>query len=1346
MTPCISPSTPTLLWESLRLSGVWRIIFLSNRKELVFEDLAVPLTWFRASGTLEADAIARWRREAARDRKGRLGWRLLFSQMSPIRSALFWGVFCSGLQGALATVGRFMVLRTIIQAARREDPKPKLAALAVLFFFIALLEGVASVLARQLIAGHFIHTLMARNNALLMSKVGRVAAATSTSATDRSAVSMPSLSALYAADMPRMLSFIRYLSLLACGLVSLVGGTVVVAVFLGLGAVVALGCMLLFGMMQQYYTVAAKKIEHEVFESRDKVVNTIRQAIKAAKAVKFYAWEDQYAALVKEKRAVQAGWMVKYRTQLMVSISTGKTFPVVATVATLVVTASRRGNFRLDAEDAFSAVAVFQTIRVGMIIVPLSRVLLNTFVAIHDRIGAYLLAPEDDLMTAKKEELTTTTTTTEKGGVASVKDLRATLGGGGERSEEDLFRLSVADFEIGRGELVALVGQVGSGKTAFAHAFLGRLEHTGSLAAPSIVGYAPQEPFVVSGTIRENVVMGRDFDEAAFQKAIAIASFARDVDAFSHGVDTIIGERGTTLSGGQQARLQVARAAYGDPELMVLDSSLAAVDARVAREMFDSLRRWVTRDNKAVILVLSQLHFLPQCDRTYVLEGGAVVASGTASELADKEIVGDDFLAHLVTTLRTGADSDSIEEEEEEEDEVLTRKAAFITEKTVRKIDALTPRKKNEDAVLVKKETIRHGTVSLKVFRAWARGVGYGKLAGILAIFYVGAFAIFASDVILSQWTRAKTDRMSYMLAYAVVGLFQAPCLLVAAVAGVKVTVAGANEMHATTFDTVLRAPVGWFESVPSGRIVSRFAADFDIVDIDWAQMLDGFTTMFTAWTMFIFAICLIVPVLIPINALLFYGLVSSIAKIDVANRDLKRIANAAVSPCVTNAQEAETGRVVAGAIGASEFFRERQRRNMDGQLSAFFASTSVHQAAYLNATVWCSLMSFAASMLIVLVPEVALSDRSVAPVALTYALVAPYFASMASEIVLQLSLYATSLERLFEYLPNKADGGGVVPREPPHVKDSDSKLPSNWPARGAVVFENVQLRYRDGLPLALKDASFEMAPSDKVGVVGRTGAGKSSLFIALFRLVDVCGGRVLVDGVDTSTLGLTMLRRRLCLIPQDAVLMQGTGKMNCDPFDEYSDEVVGDAIETVGLPRACLDQTLVTNDGDSTSLSAGERQLLALARCLLRRSSVVCFDEATAHVDANTDVRIQNVIAEEFLNSSLLVIAHRLHTVIGNDKLIVMKDGVVAQSGPPLELLAAKEGPFADMCAALGDKAVQDLTAIATDAATHKKKKSGLVAADVADVTEADEVVIDVAGEVVEGEEENAAISTDDK
>jgi len=1387
---------------------------------------------------------------------------LIASQLGvpALRRMVVAGFSISAMQGLLGTVGRFVVLRAIIRGATaRDKDRAELAGLACAFFGVALAEGLCAVLSRQLLAGHVTHSLIARHNALLMRKVaktstqhqrssqGEASAQKTKTTTPKSSSSSSSarkskkkkngkpeddssskapttmkptiLSTIYASDLPRFLGFVRYLSMLACGFVSLVGGLTIIAVFLGVAALASLGAILVVYAAQRYATLRANAAEPELFGARDEVVAAIRQAVKAMKAVKFYAWEDQFAELVASKRATQSDALVRYRLPLLVSISIGKSFPVIATVVTLVSVAARR-NGNLNAEDAFAALAVFQTIRVGMIILPISIVLVHTFVQINDRVAAYLVLPEDPETTSaaaasggatpektkddatsspelavvvvdkttdddedarlddvpKPEEPTTPAV------VASVRSAVAAV--------DDRFSLRVDALDIKAGEIVAVVGGVGAGKTSLCRLLLSRLAPGDGGAvvvrAPS-VGFAPQDPIVVSGTLHENITLGRHHavggvndDDEAMRSAVRVACLDRDLASttqFPLGLETIVGERGTTLSGGQQARLQVARALFGSPALVILDSSFAAVDAPVARAMFDRLKRWVAARGAAAVVVLSQLHLLREVDPCVVLDAGRVVASGTPHAVLEADAGDSDFLAFCqrealeTTTTTTEAAAEAARSTEDGEALAESTTAAVAAEPETTTTAASSPapaatdgaadavkhvvvvvepppsasskkddvdarmdrsfwrRKRShrsfskraanddddEDAEttasslqLVKKERLRRGAVSAAVFRAWARGVGYGKLARILALYYFAALALFASDLVLARWAQATSHLYAFMAAYAGVAMSYLPVLVTGAVTGIFAAAAGANTLHAKTFDSVLRAPMRWFDSVPSGRIVSRFAADFDVLDLEWAQMLDGGVTMFSMWSMLIVAITIIVPVLLPVNVALVYALVRMLGAINVANRDVKRIANTAVAPCVTNAQEAEAARVVARAAGASSFFVERQRRYVDAELKAFFASTSVHQAAYLSATALCSFMSLAASLVITLAPAaIAVPGggltRDAAPVALTYALVSPYFASLGSEVALQLSLYATSLERLFEYLPDATDGGGRVPREPPHsVPAADAALQDTaWPAHGAVAFEAVSLRYRPGLPLALRDASFALKPGEKAGVVGRTGAGKSTILVATFRLVDACAGRVVIDGVDIATLGVTTLRRRLSLIAQDAVLLAGDAKRNLDPFDEFGDAAAAAALDAVGLPRSYLHRgDLVSNDGDASVLSTGQRQLLALARCLLRKSRVVCLDEATAHVDAATDAKVQAVIAREFRDATLLAIAHRLHTVIAFDKILLMSDGHVAEFDAPAALLARGPGhPFYDTCAALGPAALDDLAARAADA-----------------------------------------------
>ena len=1308
---------------TLRLGGVFGTLRRSRRAELEPEDLPAPLTSFRSSGNeaLFAEACARWdaalgayekaRKCAAASLAGskrqQLGRIFVRSQLyGGLRRWCAAGVAISALGGLLGTIGRFLVLQSIVHGVQYGTRAEVLRG-ALLFAAVGVAEGACAVYSRQILAGNVAHVLVARANACLARKADRLRAAGSAA---------PPLDAIYGADFPRLLSLVKFLAMLPCGVAALLGGVGILVAFLGVGSLVCLGCMVCVLNGQRLLTLGGKRLERPMMKARDRRVAGVKQAVECIKAVKFYAWEEQYRDAIGDRRDAQLRLATAYRAYVILSVNIGKCFPVVAGAITILTVAARRGG-TISAAKAFGALAVFQTLRVGMIMLPLCIVLVNTMLQTFQRIGDVLVGPEDAAVAApgagdvalrfagvvatrdggdrarspslepapdaaakaaRRRSLRTTSESLAAAAPALAEEAKDELL---EPAGEPAFSLALDDLTVRRGDVVAVVGPVGAGKSTAVEAALGRVEASGDVACDASVGYAPQDPFVATGTILENVLLGRALDEAAFAKAVKLAAFERDLELLPDGRDTVVGERGTTLSGGQQHRLGVARAAYGDPRLLLLDASLAAVDAAVARRIFDGVKAW-TRDDptRAAVLVLSQLHFLPECDQVVLVDDGAVLADGPAAALAAQAWDEGSFGAFVRDALAGGggdAPSKSV-------DELVAPE---------------TPKARGRDlggdeaGALVKKERVARGVVSAKVLLTFFRAVGYWRI-GAIVFGYCFAGAILAgSDVVLARWTGSRSTRTAYPVAYAV-GCACYLCVLISSsLAGVVWTARGSRGLHRQTLKTVLGAPVSWFEANPSGRILSRFAADFDVVDIDWGNMFDGFLSMATMFFMLVVMISAIVPYLIPINLFVSVGLVRTLNVINTANRDVKRIANNAVSPTVTTAAEMARGRVVSRALRCGAFFRERQRRHVDAMLGGFFQSTCISQAAYGSATLWCSLMALSAALLIALVPGVVSDD--VAPVALTYALVSPYFASMMSEVYLQMSIMATSLERVAEYLPQ--EDGGVVPQEPARDGDLDALADAPgapWPASGRVEFVDVCLRYRPGLPLSLRDASFDVAAGAKVGVVGRTGAGKSTLLVALFRLVDVASGVVRVDGVDVSKLGLRLLRRRLCMIPQEAVLMSGTAKDNCDPFGEFAEDAVADALEAAGLARSLLHAFL-----GETSLSTGERQLLALARALLRKSAVVAFDEATAHVDASTDAKIQAVVETQFPRSTLLAIAHRLHTVIGFDRIVVMDRGTIAEQGPPLELLDRARGPFATMTAALGAAAKAELRDVARGA-----------------------------------------------
>lgn len=1264
------------------------------------EDLPPPMPLFASTEELSQKTCEEWDQA---EKKGDLGRVLLDVLLSPLRGLLLSGVAASAAQGLLGTVGRFLVLRRLIIDFDRGANKSWLVTLSFIFFLIALFEGLCAVLARQLLAAVLSHTLIAKSNALLMRKVGKI----------RQSNDETYLSAIYAGDFPRLLGISKFLSMFAAGVTSLLGGVVIIAIYLGVWGLVSLGTMLIVLVAQRCFSNRAKRIEPFLFKARDERVKAIEQAVKGIKAVKFYAWEDQFFDMVAEKRRAQLKVLLSYRLNVLLSVTMGKVFPVLAGVVTLLAVGMSNGG-ELEASDAFAALAVFQTIRVGMIMLPLSSLLMNTAVAVHRRVATYLDSRElDDVPREESLEFAVTVRNRFKASYDNTPP----------------FILSIEDdVELRRGTLTAVVGPVGSGKTFWVNLLLGSRQNPdrGNLAREASLGYAPQDPFVASGTILENIVLGRHFDQKSLDEAIRIAAFDRDVRLLSHGVDTVIGERGTTLSGGQQARLQVARAFYGSPKLVILDSSLAAVDAAVARLIFENVRAWVDATKNTAILVLSQLHFVSDCDHVLCFDDGVLVAQGTPDDVSRRERDESssqtfaDFLAEKLSATAEASSEDVNDPEEtkeqplddDEENLATTTRVVADSEEDPASMMILASSKAVDESYatpvvaepapttqLVKREKIQRGGVSMKVLHAWARGVGYWRLCAAVFFFASAVFVLFLSDIALARWTSSDGSRSRrWMYTYAGLALFHLPVLVCGVVLLIYASARGGANLHGRTFRNVLGAPNTWFETEPSGRTLSRFANDTDVVDIEWANQIDAWCTMGSMFVMIVLAISFLVPIVIPINAFAIVGLVYTLQIINIANRDLKRIANAAVSPCVTSAGEAEAGQAILRAHeGADGFYVQKQRKNMDAALSAFFSSSSVGQAAYANATGWCSLMALATSLVVVLAGDM-LVPRRLAPIALTYGLVSPYFASMFSEMHLQLCLHSTSLERLFEYLPEF----GVVPSEAARHTPADADVSNDWPPKGICEFKQVSLRYRPGLPLALRSASFRLEAGETCAVVGRTGAGKSTILISLFRVVEPCSGIISIDGVDVTRIGLKMLRRRLCLVPQEAVLIRGTGKTNVDPFDDFDDEKVADALETVGLPRSFLDQQLV-GDNDSSTLSAGERQLLALARCLLRRSNVVALDEATAHIDSQTDKAVQDIIANEFAHSTRIAIAHRLHTVFGYDKMLVMADGAVAQFGTPFDLMQESDKPLATMLSALSDSARAELREIAT--AQHLSK-----------------------------------------
>jgi ABC-type multidrug transport system fused ATPase/permease subunit len=852
--------------------------------------------------------------------------------------------------------------------------------------------------------------------------------------------------------------------------------------------------------------------------------------------------------------------------------------------------------------------------------------------------------------------------------------------------------------------MLAVTGRVGEGKSSLINAILGEMELVSGdfHREPVTIGYIAQKPFLVSGTVLENIVVERPWCAVRFAKVIAWSALTSDLELFPDREHTLLGERGTTLSGGQQQRVAIARALYGRPTLLVADDPLAAVDAEVANTIFASFAQYC-RSGGTLVMALNQSQYLPYFDQSIQMQQGKV----EAIEIT----VPAPFAAIAVSS-----------------DEPENTPASSTT--------AVRPAMAVPSAAPAAEEGAGDGAGDAEVERARVKG-GAVFMKYVKSMGYVfTSFCLLAtascygamawSDNWLAHWVDQKKDPALDDTPYAqfygfICGLF----FLLSQVGSISfagAAVRASRSLHRQCLETLLHAPLGWYDDTPSGKILSRFSADLSTIDIHLPHYVDNVVQF--ALTLVVLALVLVA--LIPFVAIALVVsmpvFVFQTIAVERSNRSVKRMANEAMSPVLSTISECASGRSTIAVMRLQPFFTKRFHAQVDEFNRFNFVSSSL-----IN---WGMMVSYVVSMVISATTAALLIDKraeyedSIIGLSLTYSFLFPYYLLYFSFNYIQLMQYLLSLERLLEYcnLPgsaktsqvtdNNTDARFLVPQEPDWYLDTDPGSPAEWlhaaaaeptragsggsDIRGAIVFTDVSMSYKPHLPPALRGVSFSVAAREKVGIVGRTGAGKSTLTLLLFRIVEASSGTVVVDGRDVTALGLQTLRQCMGIIPQHPLLLAGSVKHNLDPFQRHSDAEVLGVMAKVGLGPALIDAEV--GSGGSSALSAGQQQLVSFARLLLRRVAdpqrvpIVVMDEPTSNIDKATDATLQKLVRLELKDATVMTIAHRLHTVIDFNRVMVMGAGKVLEFGRPAALLEDTAGELSQMVAALGATAAAAL------------------------------------------------------
>ncbi|KAJ9543436.1 hypothetical protein OSB04_023143 [Centaurea solstitialis] len=1021
--------------------------------------------------------------------------------------------------------------------------------------------------------------------------------------------------------------------------------------------------------------------QDKLMAAKDDRMRKTSECLRNMRILKSQAWEDRYKVRLEEMRSVEFKWLKKaLYSQAFITFFfwSSPIFVAAVTFGTSILIGGQ-----LTAGGVLSALATFRILQEPLRNFPdLVSMMAQTKVSL-DRITGFL----------QEEELQEDATIVLQRGMSNVA---IEINDGEFQWDASAPRrtLTGIQMKVVRGMRVAVCGSVGSGKSSFLSCILGEIPKiSGEVRICGSAAYVSQSAWIQSGNIEENVLFGNPMDKAKYKRVLHACSLKKDLELFSHGDQTIIGDRGINLSGGQKQRVQLARALYQDADIYLLDDPFSAVDAHTGSELFKEYILTALAA-KTVVFVTHQVEFLPAADLILVLKEGQIIQAGRYDELlqagtdfntlvsahqeaidamdiynhSDDEFDGHHPLDGSITNCESvGTSMDAMAKDPKESASISDHKAIKEKKKGKRS------RKKQ----LVQEEERERGKISMKIYLSYMAAAYKGLLIPLIII----AQILFQGLQIASNWwmawanpqTEGDTARVSNLVLIAVymaLAFGSSWFIFVRAVLVATFGLAAAQKLFLKMLTNVFRAPMSFFDSTPAGRILNRVSVDQSVVDLDIPFRLGGFaaTTIQLLGIVGVMTqvtwqvLLLIVPMAIACLWMQKYYMASS--------RELVRIVSIQKSPIINLFGESIAGAATIRGFGQEKRFMKRNLYLLDCFARPFFCSIAAIEWLCLRMELISTFVFAFCLVLLVSFPRKAI-DPSMAGLAVTYGLQLNARLSRWILSFCKLENKIISIERIHQYCH--------IPSEAPPIIE-DSRPPPSWPEEGKIEIIDLKVRYKESLPVVLRGVTCEFPGGKKIGIVGRTGSGKSTLIQALFRLIEPESGRIIIDNIDISSIGLHDLRSRLSIIPQDPTLFEGTIRGNLDPLEEHSDQEIWEALDksqlgdTVREKEQKLDAPVLEN-GDNWSV--GQRQLVSLGRALLKQARILVLDEATASVDSATDNLIQKIIRQEFRDCTVCTIAHRIPTVIDSDLVLVLSDGQVAEFDSPIRLLEDKSSMF---------------------------------------------------------------------
>ncbi|XP_052772990.1 multidrug resistance-associated protein 1-like isoform X2 [Mya arenaria] len=1130
---------------------------------------------------------------------------------------------------------------------------------------------------------------------------------------------------LMSVDAQRFNDMMTYIHMIWSGPVQITISIIFLWRTLGPSIMAGVGVMVVMIPLNAVVANKVKEYQVQQMNLKDKRIKMMNEILNGIKVLKLYAWEPSFEKKVLEIRNKELAVLKRMSYLNACTTFMWTVAPVLVCLVTFAVYVLVDSSHILDAEKAFVSLSLFNILRFPLSMLPQ---VISSVVQVRvslERLCKFLGNDELNPNAVQNDP--------DAKHAVSIKD--------GEFSWEKtgISTLRDINLDVPVGSLVAVVGTVGSGKSSMLQAVLGEMEKIhGNVTVKGSLAYVSQQAWIQNATLQDNVLFGKSADVSRYQEVIQACALQADLDIMPAGDQTEIGEKGINLSGGQKQRVSLARAVYQDRDLYLLDDPLSAVDSHVGKHIFDNIigPNGLLK-HKTRVLVTHGVGFLPYVDTIVVLVDGMVSEMGSYRQLLSHDGAFAQFLKNYLSEEMEKENAGDIELDVEtisqisslmKDSKVLQKQVSVLSERVRTVSEAvstppgtpdLTRRKplpgtqdlnrnaagsqpnksasdelpngvkqaqKEEEKKLIEAEKMETDRVKMGVFLAYIKSVGI-FLSFLTVLFYIlyNAANLY-SNVWLSEWSNDATklngtsdpDQQRLRLGvYGALGFIQGLLVFMASLTLYIGSVHASRALHSSVLHNILFSPMSFFDTTPSGRIMNRLGKDIDVIDntiaVNFRMVIVTMLYVLNLPIVFIISTPLVLPAIIPVAIIYFL-----IQRFYVAtSRQLKRLESVSRSPIYSHFGETVTGVTTVRAYRQQERFIETSETKVDNNLVCHYPSIISNRWLAIRLEFVGNCILFFASLFAV----IARDDLSpgIVGLSITYALNVTQTLNWMVRMTTELETNIVAVERVKEYSETPTEAAWDIPEKKPNP---------SWPEKGVVEMEDYGTRYREGLDLVVKGIDCYINSGEKVGIVGRTGAGKSSLTLALFRIIEPAQGRIVIDGVDIAQIGLHDLRSKLTIIPQEPVLFSGSLRMNLDPFDEHSDDSVWRALEHAhlknfvkGLPTGLEHEC--TEGGEN--LSVGQRQLVCLARALLRKTKILILDEATAAVDLETDDLIQHTIRTEFSDATVLTIAHRLNTIMDYTRVMVLDQGRIKEMDSPQSLLQNSDSIFYGMAADAG-------------------------------------------------------------